>query len=188
MLASQAIARLAMFYKHESCGQCTPCREVSELKYLKHWKLSLQSKISPWETPSTLFFLGYRLDEYNDVEVHWGQRAARGDWYDLGTEQTGKGSKWNPLHSNLGSLYQYCHFSCRLRATLSALWLTALLGQSRVLSGTSGQSWKTGEHRLLLLTFPSTWSNIEILLKFSWKHFHNLEFHNWLISQPLHRT
>ena len=21
------IARLAMFYKHESCGQCTPCRE-----------------------------------------------------------------------------------------------------------------------------------------------------------------
>ena len=47
LLASQAIARLAMFYKHESCGQCTPCREVSELKYLKHWKLSLQSKISP---------------------------------------------------------------------------------------------------------------------------------------------
>merc|ERR1739846_4602 len=23
----KAIARLAMFYKHESCGQCTPCRE-----------------------------------------------------------------------------------------------------------------------------------------------------------------
>jgi NADH-quinone oxidoreductase subunit F len=23
----QAIARLALFYKHESCGQCTPCRE-----------------------------------------------------------------------------------------------------------------------------------------------------------------
>jgi NADH-quinone oxidoreductase subunit F len=23
----QAIARLAYFYKHESCGQCTPCRE-----------------------------------------------------------------------------------------------------------------------------------------------------------------
>ena len=43
LLASQAIARLAMFYKHESCGQCTPCREVSELKYLKHWKLSLHS-------------------------------------------------------------------------------------------------------------------------------------------------
>ena len=27
----QAIARLAMFYKHESCGQCTPCREVSDV-------------------------------------------------------------------------------------------------------------------------------------------------------------
>jgi NADH-quinone oxidoreductase subunit F len=23
----EAIARLAHFYKHESCGQCTPCRE-----------------------------------------------------------------------------------------------------------------------------------------------------------------
>jgi NADH-quinone oxidoreductase subunit F len=23
----KAIARLAKFYKHESCGQCTPCRE-----------------------------------------------------------------------------------------------------------------------------------------------------------------
>src|SRR5438045_9028403 len=23
----QAIARIAYFYKHESCGQCTPCRE-----------------------------------------------------------------------------------------------------------------------------------------------------------------
>lgn len=23
----QAIARLSAFYKHESCGQCTPCRE-----------------------------------------------------------------------------------------------------------------------------------------------------------------
>ena len=30
-LAFQAIARLAMFYKHESCGQCTPCREVSDV-------------------------------------------------------------------------------------------------------------------------------------------------------------
>ena len=23
----KAIARLSKFYKHESCGQCTPCRE-----------------------------------------------------------------------------------------------------------------------------------------------------------------
>lgn len=23
----KAISRLIMFYKHESCGQCTPCRE-----------------------------------------------------------------------------------------------------------------------------------------------------------------
>ena len=57
--------------------------------------------------------------------------------------------------------------TCRLRATPSALWLTALPGQFKVLSGTSGQSWKTGEQRFLLLTFPSTWSNFEILLKFN---------------------
>lgn len=25
----QAISRLSLFYKHESCGQCTPCREGS---------------------------------------------------------------------------------------------------------------------------------------------------------------
>ena len=25
-----AIARLAYFYKHESCGQCTPCRYASQ--------------------------------------------------------------------------------------------------------------------------------------------------------------
>ena len=27
----KAIARLAQFYKHESCGQCTPCREGAGL-------------------------------------------------------------------------------------------------------------------------------------------------------------
>jgi NADH dehydrogenase (ubiquinone) flavoprotein 1 len=29
----QAITRLAAFYKHESCGQCTPCREGSGWLY-----------------------------------------------------------------------------------------------------------------------------------------------------------
>ena len=27
MSPTSAIARIAYFYKHESCGQCTPCRE-----------------------------------------------------------------------------------------------------------------------------------------------------------------
>lgn len=30
-----AIARLIKFYKHESCGQCTPCREGTEQFILK---------------------------------------------------------------------------------------------------------------------------------------------------------
>lgn len=29
----KAIARLMMFYKHESCGQCTPCREGEPFRY-----------------------------------------------------------------------------------------------------------------------------------------------------------
>merc|ERR1712212_1051365 len=37
----------------------------------------------------------------------------------------------------------------RLRATPSALWLTALPGQFKVLSGTSGQSWKTGLRNIM---------------------------------------
>merc|ERR1719422_2941116 len=34
----KAIARLALFYKHESCGQCTPCREGIDMI----WELSKQ--------------------------------------------------------------------------------------------------------------------------------------------------
>ena len=29
----QAIARISYFYKHESCGQCTPCREGTGWMY-----------------------------------------------------------------------------------------------------------------------------------------------------------
>lgn len=29
----RAISRLSKFYKHESCGQCTPCREGSKWTY-----------------------------------------------------------------------------------------------------------------------------------------------------------
>ena len=158
-----------MFYKHESCGQCTPCREVSELKYLKHWKLSLQSKISPWETPSTLFFLGYRLDEYNDVEVHWGQRAARGDWYDLGTEQTGKAQKseipyfpieghciiiiisladWGPHHLRSG--WRRC---------------LASPGSYQALQARAGKQVKSVFYYLPFLLLSRTWTSL------NWKHF-----------------
>ena len=36
-----AIARLSYFYKHESCGQCTPCR-CSPLASATTWGLSKQ--------------------------------------------------------------------------------------------------------------------------------------------------
>merc|ERR1711872_6454 len=34
----KAIARLAMFYKHESCGQCTPCREGCDWMNTMMWR------------------------------------------------------------------------------------------------------------------------------------------------------
>merc|ERR1719447_2285596 len=85
----KAIARLAMFYKHESCGQCTPCREGIDWMNTMMWRFT-EGNAQPEE-----------------IDMIW-------------------------------------ELANRLRATPSALWLTALLGQSRVLSGTSGQSWKTG--------------------------------------------
>merc|ERR1711951_1016 len=34
----KAIARLALFYKHESCGQCTPCREGCDWMNTMMWR------------------------------------------------------------------------------------------------------------------------------------------------------
>lgn len=54
----KAIARLIMFYKHESCGQCTPCREgksvVTEIKIGQNLNLN----------PCRNF-----VDEQNDIQI-----------------------------------------------------------------------------------------------------------------------
>ena len=34
----KAIARLCLFYKHESCGQCTPCREGCDWMNKTMWR------------------------------------------------------------------------------------------------------------------------------------------------------
>ena len=36
----KAIARLASFYKHESCGQCTPCREGIDWMNTMMWRFA----------------------------------------------------------------------------------------------------------------------------------------------------
>ena len=36
----KAIARLALFYKHESCGQCTPCREGIDWMNTMMWRFT----------------------------------------------------------------------------------------------------------------------------------------------------
>ena len=51
-------------------------------------------------------------------------------------------NRWAQLH--LKEMFRKTSPS-RLRATPSVLWLTALPGQFKVLSGTSGQSWRTGK-------------------------------------------
>ena len=147
-----------MFYKHESCGQCTPCREVCDehnvtpiwgwiLLYMKTYLLIFTMELWP----------GHRLDEHNDVEIHWRQRTAWGDRYDLGTEQTGKIHLCGQIYCIFSKqLISEIQASClkefnttsksRLRATPSVLLLTVPPGQSRDLSDTSGQSWKTGKY------------------------------------------
>lgn len=35
----RAIGRLSSFYKHESCGQCTPCREGSK------WTMQIMQRL-----------------------------------------------------------------------------------------------------------------------------------------------
>ena len=42
-----AIARLSYFYKHESCGQCTPCREGTTWL----WQMLERMKVAPPPSP-----------------------------------------------------------------------------------------------------------------------------------------
>ena len=43
----RAIARLSAFYKHESCGQCTPCRSGTA----KMTELMQSESSHPWDEP-----------------------------------------------------------------------------------------------------------------------------------------
>jgi len=58
----KAIARISRFYKHESCGQCTPCREGTG------WMWRMMEKIAAGEAnPSEIDRL---LDVTKQVEGH----------------------------------------------------------------------------------------------------------------------
>ncbi len=58
----QAIARIAYFYKHESCGQCTPCREGTG------WMWRVVSRMAKGEAESSEIDL--LLDVASQVEGH----------------------------------------------------------------------------------------------------------------------
>lgn len=86
----KAIARLIMFYKHESCGQCTPCREGKKWSF-SHWPSFL--------TPHLRYFLNrHQLDEQNNVQICRRKRKARWNRHDLGVEQT----NWRSYNLRVG--------------------------------------------------------------------------------------
>lgn len=76
----KAIARLTMFYKHESCGQCTPCREGnSELRITK---IIL----------TIVFYFRNQLDEQNDLPICGRQRETRRNRHAVGDQQADRGA------------------------------------------------------------------------------------------------
>jgi NADH-quinone oxidoreductase subunit F len=58
----KAIARLSKFYKHESCGQCTPCREGTGWM----WRV-MERLVQGDATPAEIDTL---LDVSNEIEGH----------------------------------------------------------------------------------------------------------------------
>ena len=58
----KAIARISRFYKHESCGQCTPCREGTG------WMWRMMEKIAAGE--ASLGEIDRLLDVTKQVEGH----------------------------------------------------------------------------------------------------------------------
>lgn len=67
-----AIARLAYFYKHESCGQCTPCREGSPWLWTMMERLKVgNAKLEEIDMlqviiPSVFSYMCFRFKEEND--------------------------------------------------------------------------------------------------------------------------
>ena len=50
----KAIARLCLFYKHESCGQCTPCREGCDWMNKTMWRFGESPSVRPSERVSVV--------------------------------------------------------------------------------------------------------------------------------------
>jgi NADH-quinone oxidoreductase subunit F len=58
----RAISGIAYFYKHESCGQCTPCREGTG------WMWRVMERMSPGE--AEMHEIDLLLDVASQVEGH----------------------------------------------------------------------------------------------------------------------
>ncbi len=76
-----AIARLAYFYKHESCGQCTPCREGAP--WLWHMMERLKVGNAHLEEIDMLQFFFYLAYDCFDVLKGFVQSAGGPHHYPL---------------------------------------------------------------------------------------------------------
>lgn len=91
----KAIARLIEFYKHESCGQCTPCREGEQGGLEGAVGCVLGGGGSCTTGPPHALLphpCRRRLDEQGDGAVCAGQRAGGRDRRAVGDQQTDRGS------------------------------------------------------------------------------------------------
>ena len=74
-----AIARLSKFYMHESCGQCTPCREgAGWLSNIMHRLIKGNATIDELDTLEVLLYLFRNRTSASKSRatryVHWGMR------------------------------------------------------------------------------------------------------------------
>merc|ERR1719410_1008372 len=106
----KAIARLAMFYKHESCGQCTPCREGIDWMNTMMWRFT-EGNAKPEEIDMI-----WELSKQIEGLKFWSEMSDKSlDWPSCSISQSTDGVAFNLL----GKFPNHVNF----------LWLGVTLGE-----------------------------------------------------------
>lgn len=109
----RAISRLASFYKHESCGQCTPCREGSkwteqimkrfEAGQARAREIDMLQELTKQVEGHTICGMSsrsrYKHQEYTDIKVQLSARPLHGHcrvWYGISDPNSSNESKGMP--------------------------------------------------------------------------------------------
>ena len=110
----EAISRLSYFYKHESCGQCTPCREGSS------WLFDIMERMKAGDA------------KVEEIDMLW----------EVTKQVSGSASLLFPQGRADAGRERLTRSRDRSRATPSAPWGTPPPGPSRGSSATSGPRWR----------------------------------------------